>query len=262
MKRVLSAVVCIPIVLGIVLYGSSEWFLLLVVLAVGAGVYEYFSMIAKTGVEGFPVLGGILSALLIFCFYFGGIYFLEWGVLACVSLFLAWIVCEKNVKVAVDQIAYTLLGVFYVAGLSGYFLLIRQMENGRFWLLFLFAIIWLGDTAAYYGGRWWGRRTLAPSVSPNKTLEGAFFGLLGSLLGALIAHFVFLQSISLFHCLLAGGICGMIGQIGDLAESLLKRNAGVKDSSGLIPGHGGVLDRIDSLLFAGPVFYIYHKLFI
>ncbi len=258
----LTAAVIIPIVLGIVFYGSPEWFLALVILAVGAGMYEYFSLVAKMGVDGFPALGGVLGALLLFCFYFGGVYFLEWGVLVFVSLFLAWILFEKNVKVAIDQISYTLLGIGYVAGLSGYFLLIRQMENGRFWLLFLFLIIWMGDAGAYYGGRKWGRRPLAPSVSPKKTLEGTLFGLLGSLLGGLFAHFVFLQSFSLFHCLLAAGICGMIGQIGDLAESLLKRNAGVKDSSGLIPGHGGVLDRIDSLLFAGPVFYIYHKLFL
>jgi phosphatidate cytidylyltransferase len=103
---------------------------------------------------------------------------------------------------------------------------------------------------------------MAPMVSPNKTVEGAIAGLAGSLTAGLIAGFSFLDHIMIGHCLLVAFICGIIGQFGDIAESLLKRQAGIKDSGNILPGHGGVLDRIDSLLFAGPVFYCYFKFFI
>jgi len=261
LTRVISGVIAIPIVLGIVLYGSPWLFFALVAGIALVGIHEYFSMIDRIGVEGFPLVAAVLGLLLLLCFYFDGRYFLQWGGLAFVSLFAAWMIKEKNVKVALDQISYTLTGVLYVAGLSGYFLLVHRLEAGRYWVLFLFLVIWLGDTAAYYGGRRFGRRPLAPSISPKKTIEGALFGLLGSLAGGIISLLWFLDGISLLHGLLVTLICGIIGQFGDLAESLLKRNTGVKDSSGLIPGHGGVLDRIDSLLFAGPALYICHQLF-
>ncbi len=140
--------------------------------------------------------------------------------------------------------------------------LIRELEMGHAWILFLFAIIWIGDTGAYYGGRSLGKTPLAPSVSPNKTVEGAVSGLLGSLVGAGLMQIWLLSEVSLVHCLIVALVCGIIGQFGDLAESLLKRNTGVKDSGNLIPGHGGVLDRIDSLLFAGPAFFLCYKLLI
>ncbi|MFQ5450943.1 MAG: phosphatidate cytidylyltransferase [Nitrospinaceae bacterium] len=259
MKRVLSGALSIPLVLGIVLYGSPWLFFALVAAVVLAGCYEYFSMISRIGIDGFPFLGGALSVLLLVCFYFGGRYLLSWGAVAVLALFLAWMFREKNVRTALDQIAYTLLGVVYVGGLAGYVLMIRGLEGGRHWLLFLFLVIWLGDIAAYYGGKSLGKRALAPSVSPNKTREGALFGLAGSLAGGMISVFWLLDGVSLLHGLLIALICGMIGQLGDLAESLLKRNTGVKDSGGLFPGHGGVLDRIDSLLFAGPALFVYHQ---
>ena len=260
LKRVLTGVIAAPIVVGIVLYGSEWLFFALITAVVLAGIYEFFSMTDRVGIEGYPIVAATLSLLLLLCFKLEGRYLLEWGVLSLLALFFTWGIKDKNIKVALDQISYTLLGVLYVAGLSGYFILIHGLEDGRNWIVFLFLIIWLGDIAAYYGGRIFGRRPLAPDISPGKTIEGAIFGLAGSLVGAIIAKLTLFQGISLLHCLPAALICGIIGQFGDLAESILKRYAGVKDSSGLIPGHGGVLDRIDSLLFAGPVFYLYYRL--
>ncbi len=260
MTRVLSGVLAIPIVLGIVLYGSEWLFFALIAAAVLVGIFEYFAMTDRVGVEGYPVVAALLSLLLLFCFKLEGRYLQEWGVVTFLALFIAWGIKDKNIKVAVDQISYTLLGIFYVAGLSGYFISIHGLENGKLWIVFLFLITWLGDSAAYYGGRKFGKRPLAPTISPGKTIEGSLFGLLGSLVGGVIATLTFLQEVSALHCLLAAIICGIIGQLGDLAESTLKRYTGVKDSGKLMPGHGGVLDRIDSLLFAGPVFYIYYRL--
>jgi phosphatidate cytidylyltransferase len=260
LTRVISGIFAIPIVLGVVLYGSEWLFFALIAAVVQVGIYEYFTMTDRVGVEGYPVVAAVLSLLLLFSFKLEGRYLLEWGVVAFLSLFTAWAVKDKNIKVAVDQISYSLLGVFYVAGLSGYFILIHGLENGKYWIVFLFLITWLGDSAAYYGGRKFGSRPLAPTISPGKTIEGSLFGLLGSFSGGILAKFTFLPGVPLWHCLLAAIICGIIGQIGDLAESILKRYTGVKDSGKLMPGHGGVLDRIDSLLFAGPVFYLYYRL--
>ena len=185
---------------------------------------------------------------------------MEWGVFASIAIFGLWFLKENKVKVSIDQVAYTLFGVLYIAGLSGYYLLIRNLEEGVAFIFSLFLIVWLGDIAAYYWGKNFGKKPLAPLVSPNKTIEGSIAGLVGSLLAGIIAARWLLDHIMIGHCLLIALLCGIIGQFGDLAESLLKRYTGVKDSGNTIPGHGGVLDRIDSLLFAGPVFYLYFKL--
>jgi len=149
------------------------------------------------------------------------------------------------------------LGLSYLVGLRG-----LPGEDGKDLLLLLFACVICSDTAAYYVGRKLGRHRMAPSVSPKKTWEGAAAGLAGSVGGALLAHFWFYQRLSMSHALALGLALGVAGMLGDLAASILKRASGVKDSSALLPGHGGVLDRTDSLLFAGPFLYYYYRAFL
>ena len=260
MARILTSVIAIPIVTGVVYYGSPLLFLIFVAVVTLTAVYEYFTMIDRIGINGFPIPGMVLGLLLLLSFYFDGRFMAEWGLVASVTLFGSWFSQEDNVKVAIDQIAYTLFGIFYIAGLGGYYLLIRNFEDGGTLVLFLFLIVWLGDITAYYWGKNFGKKPFAPLVSPNKTLEGSIAGLTGSLLAGIIFGVWLSDNITMGHCLLVALLCGIIGQFGDLAESLLKRHVGVKDSSDFIPGHGGVLDRIDSLLFVGPVFYCYFRL--
>ena len=124
-------------------------------------------------------------------------------------------------------------------------------------LLLLFLCITMGDTFAYYTGKNLGHRPLAPTLSPKKTWEGAFGALLGSSVAALLAHFWFFTRLPLRDALILGIVLGVAGILGDLAESVIKRATGVKDASNLLPGHGGLLDRVDSLLFAGPVLFLY-----
>jgi len=259
LKRVLTGIVAVPIVLGIVYHGSPPLFLLLVVAVTLMGVREYFTIINRIGISGFPIHGIILSFLLLLSFYFNGSFMMEWGLIASLTLFAAWFFNEDNVKVAIDQISFTLFGVLYVAGLGGYSILIRNLGDGEHLIFFLLLIVWLGDIAAYYWGKDFGKKPLAPVVSPNKTMEGAIAGLVGNLAAGAIAGYWFWGQIAMVHCLLVSLICGTIGQFGDLAESLLKRHVGIKNSGDVLPGHGGILDRIDSLLFAGPMFYCYFK---
>jgi len=260
--RILTSVVGVPILLGILFYGGGWGFFLL---AAAAGILanlELSAMISNSGKTCFPAVGAVLTFLMLLNFQFGSGYFLEWGVFAGFLIFGRWFWKEENLKTALDQIAFTLFGALYCGGFLGYFLLIREIPDGEKLILFLLLVIWVGDASAYYVGRNFNERLLAPLISPGKTIEGAWGGISGTLIFAAIAHFVFLQHIALLHCLLVALICGIIGQLGDLAESLLKRNAGVKDSGALLPGHGGILDRIDSLLFAAPAFYLYLKYFI
>jgi phosphatidate cytidylyltransferase len=125
-------------------------------------------------------------------------------------------------------------------------------------VLTLLAVVWVGDSAAYFGGRALGRHKLAPEISPNKTVEGSVAGLMGSV-AAGIAMGTWLLGLSAAFMAGISLVAGIAGQIGDLAESALKRSAGVKDSSTLLPGHGGMLDRLDSLMFAAPVFYWFFR---
>jgi phosphatidate cytidylyltransferase len=138
---------------------------------------------------------------------------------------------------------------------------IKSISGGD-WLLLLFGILWIGDTSAMGFGKWLGKNKLAPTVSPNKTVEGFIGGLIGAMIIGIIMYYWKFQTIQFYHIIILSLMCSIFGQIGDLVESMWKRSIGIKDSSALIPGHGGMLDRFDSLLFASPIMYFYITLFI
>lgn len=154
-------------------------------------------------------------------------------------------------------------GVCYLALAYPFVVLVGRGTHslaGGYWLLFLFAILWVGDTAAMAGGKMFGRHKLAPRISPNKTVEGFFSGLVGAAIVAVAAIFWKFSSIGPGHVVVLALGCSVVGQIGDLVESMWKRSLNLKDSSATIPGHGGVLDRFDSLLFAAPFMYMYIRM--
>lgn len=154
-------------------------------------------------------------------------------------------------------------GIIYIACLYPfvYILGFYQLDtiSGGDILLFLFGVLWLGDTAAMFGGKAFGKHKLAPAVSPNKTVEGFISGILGALIIGIIMFFWKLEPLGLLHVLLMALGCSVFGQLGDLVESMWKRSLNIKDSSAIIPGHGGILDRFDSLLFAAPFLFFYLK---
>jgi len=155
--------------------------------------------------------------------------------------------------------------VLYVAAFLGYLVLLRMTVDQKLaakLLSLFFFIIFAGDTGAYYTGRLIGRRKLAPRISPGKTIEGSIGGLLASLMAALISKASFFAEIELSHALALALLMNLIGQIGDLCESLLKRGSDVKDAAAILPGHGGMLDRLDSILFNAPIIYCYYRFFL
>lgn len=154
-----------------------------------------------------------------------------------------------------------LWGLLYVGLLYPYVARIGLMDyqsiSGGDLLLFLFGVLWVGDTAAMFGGKAFGKHKLAPTVSPNKTIEGFVSGIVGAMIVGVIMYFWKLEPLGMYHVLFMALGCSIFGQLGDLVESMWKRSLNIKDSSAIIPGHGGILDRFDSLLFAAPFMWYY-----
>jgi phosphatidate cytidylyltransferase len=175
----------------------------------------------------------------------------------------------RNNGSAIINLGTTLLGIFYIGLFSSALIDIREFYpnvgdlylHGGYLIISVLATIWICDSAAYFGGLSLGKHKLFPRVSPKKSWEGAVFGFVFAILTMLLAHYVILDFLSLKESITLGVIIGIVGQIGDLIESLIKRDAEVKDSSALIPGHGGIFDRFDSLLFSAPVILLYLKYF-
>ncbi len=170
-----------------------------------------------------------------------------------VSLLLA-LLTPKTIIAKPQLLAWSIAGPFYI--LVTFIVMVELHYKGPAWFLFALTVAWFGDTAAYFVGRSIGKRSLYPAVSPSKTLEGSIGGLVGSLLAGCVAHFFYLQ-LPLHHVLMMAVLGGLFGQLGDLAESLLKRSVGAKDSGRLVPGHGGVLDRVDALMLTSIVIWCY-----
>jgi phosphatidate cytidylyltransferase len=191
-----------------------------------------------------PVCGGERLALAVITGLF----------LAFALLFLFRI---SDITTAAREIAYVVLGFIYIPFLLMHLVLLRQTTYGWQWLLVIMLIVMTNDTAAYYTGCAFGTHRLYPLVSPKKSIEGALGGLGGSICGTLLAKFTFFPQLTLGDALITAVAIGCLGQTGDLFESLLKRSFGVKDSGSCIPGHGGVLDRLDSIIFAAPAMYYY-----
>jgi phosphatidate cytidylyltransferase len=168
----------------------------------------------------------------------------------------------REITTAAGDAAVLLMGFLYVPLLMSHLVMIRLLPHGIPWLFLIMVIVMSGDSAAYYVGSSFGKTKLYPAVSPKKSVEGSLGGLAGSLVGAFIFKALFFHELRPLDCIATALLLGVLGQLGDLFESLLKRSCGVKDSGTIFPGHGGVLDRLDSLLFAGPAAYYYAYFFL
>jgi len=260
LKRLASAVVLLPVFLLIVVKAPAFLFNTLVVIASAAALWELVRLFEHAGR---PVDRGLaLVAGTAVTAAFGASRLLDplalptLALLVAVAAVLAAPVWRGTPDV--ERAANTLLAVMYVGWLLGFAILLHHTSAlGDELVLFVVGVTWLGETAAYLAGSTFGRHKLAPVVSPRKTVEGALAQVVASIAtGGLLAAWL-LPACGVWLGLAAGGLLGVVGQFGDLAESAIKRSAGTKDTGGLIPGHGGVLDRIDSLLFNFPAYYYF-----
>jgi len=267
MMRVLTALVLVPILIAIVGYAPPLCFLLLVCSASVLALEEYFSLAARAGLEVFRMPGHGSSLLLLSSLYGSATKVTSsWTALLILvtSLLLFFTLGLRRgnrLPTVLPGVAATLLGLFYVSLTLGLLVVVQISPTswgpGKQWVFFLLVVVWFGDTGAYYVGLALGKHPLAPLISPKKTIEGALGGLLGNVLAAILGKQILLPDAPLLQLLVLGLLLGVVSQIGDLSESALKRGAGVKDSSNLLPGHGGMLDRIDGVLFASPVMFGY-----
>jgi phosphatidate cytidylyltransferase len=159
---------------------------------------------------------------------------------------------SQDLSSTISHMGMALFGILFIGFLLAYVSLIRNMPNGRTWVLFLIITVWAGDISALLSGSFLGKHKLYPKISPNKTFEGLGGAIVGSIIVALAFSWLFIPNLKMGFCILLALGLGILGQLGDFTESMLKRSAQVKDSGTLIPGHGGMLDRLDSFLFSAP----------
>jgi phosphatidate cytidylyltransferase len=259
MRRLYSALVLAPVLYGIVRYLPPLAFFGIVLLTGMLAVLEYYRF-HYAEEELFPDawIGSIATAaVLAACQWPGLVSMLTILLLTLLAAMTGRMASRRGVASFLPDTAILTFGALYVGLTLGSYLLLRSLPFGEKLIIFVILVTWVGDAGAYYCGMRWGHRPLAPVLSPKKTVEGLMGGLAASALTALIARAWLLPQYGIVEALALGLILGAVGTLGDLAESALKRSAGVKDSGAVIPAHGGMLDRIDSLLFTGPLFYYY-----
>ena len=219
-------------------------------------MHEFYNALRN---KDFNPIAPVGYALLVLFYIFNN-DFEKLMLLVILGTFILLMIPVINLKYTFIDVAITLLGFVYVGILFSFIYLVSIKDGGAFLVWLVFIGSWMTDTAAYYAGRFLGKRKLCPKVSPKKTIEGSIGGLVGAtifcgIFGIVISKYV--PQIPIYNYFLIGALCGVLSQFGDLVASSVKRYVGIKDYSNLIPGHGGILDRFDSILFSGTVVFYY-----
>lgn len=249
-KRLFTAAVLLPLLIFYIMKLPPVYFAGLVALVSTAALVEFYSMYRTGGALKLTgiTLGVAMAAAMYLTGDIADVVIVSVLMVAAVRLFT-----RRRPDSSLAEMAPVVFGLLYIPGLMGYQMAIR--EEGPELVIFLYAAVWGGDALAYYIGKGIGKRKLYEEVSPKKTVAGAVGSLAGGALGGVVVKTALAPYMPIGKAVLAGTAIGAVAVVGDLVESMFKRDAGVKDSSSVIPGHGGVLDKIDGSLFAGPVFY-------
>jgi len=262
MKRWATGVIAVPILIGIIAYGPEEMFTLLIAFATLAGMAEYNRMVFGKGFRWEKAETLVVALFTLLAAAAG-----DRALLTAVLSFAVMVILMLNL-LRVDEegldmirVGKVIVGIMYIPLLLSHFILIRQTSSGVYWIFFILVLAFSGDIAAYYVGSRMGKTKLLPKVSPGKTVEGTIGLVVGSIAGALLFRQLFFPLLPVPHAVIMALVGSIAGQLGDLCESVLKRTAGVKDSGAMLPGHGGILDRLDCLMFITPFVY-YYRVFI
>lgn len=246
--RMITALIGIPIILAVLYYGKLP-LLVFVLLVVFLGMHEYNSILIKMNTKSWSPISYLLVAIFPLSVYLN--FNLE---ISLILIFLSLLIISLLIfRQSIRDCALQYFGIIYLGGMLSYILKLRALPFGFRYLLFVFLCIWMTDTAAYFVGKHFGKHKLAPNISPNKTIEGSLGGVFFT--GLLALFLANVWNINIIEIVSISVIVSVFAQAGDLVESALKRQANVKDSGNLLPGHGGVLDRFDSTIFAIPVAY-------
>ncbi len=270
MSRLLTAAIALPILIASILIPTLQpLFVLMAAAAMALGLYEFYVLAARKEVKPDASAGFLGAAGLFTIFYFAtpdprgrldtqtiAMFLIALTIGTLVSVTFRGAPFDKMIAAA----AITIIGVLYVVFLGGHLVALRngfEQPLSAHLLSFFFLVLMGADTAAYYIGRAIGKHKLAPKISPGKTWEGLAGGIVAALAFATLAHFWFFRELPLKWALPLAGVMAILGILGDLTESALKRGAGAKDAAKILPGHGGILDRLDSLLFSAPLLYYF-----
>ncbi|OGS45881.1 MAG: hypothetical protein A2539_05405 [Elusimicrobia bacterium RIFOXYD2_FULL_34_15] len=269
LNRFLISLILIPVVFVAVYLGFIP-FLVFICGVCFISAYEFWALVSKMGFSPRKLFGNIVILLIVVSIFFNGSKIASTvsneatALIFTVSILLLFIyeVIKFDIRTALPSLAVTCLGIIYVGWLPGHFILIRDiMPDGFKYTIVLLATVWIADSAAYFIGSTYGTHLLSP-VSPKKTVEGSIASIIFSILTILIVKIFFIKALRNSDVFFLGILTSVSAQYGDLAESLIKRSAGVKDSSKLMKNHGGLLDKLDSFIFAAPMFYYYIKFFV
>jgi len=262
-KRWQTALIVLPI-LFLIVYGSISFFILALMAALIC-LYEYYGIAIKdcSIKHEACILGFAITTVWILLVYFNYLEYL-WMLAVFNLMILAVIIVVhfNDQPDIIDIVIRQALGIIYIPGLLGFMLLIHQFEKGHCWIYVTFMMIFACDTGGYFVGKQFGKHALCRAVSPKKTIEGFLGGLVLCVITCIVFASLFGLPISVGHMIGLSVIVGIIAPLGDLFESAFKRAADIKDSGNLLPGHGGLLDRIDAFLFAGPLIYGYKIFFL
>lgn len=259
--RELTAAVLAPLTIWIIGWSHEYVFDAAIAAIAILALYEFLALGIRKGYD-MPIVLCMLVTLFIIAAFILESVSVEMGMFVTLLVIPASYIFRKgSIEEALPSSAIAVLATMYVGMLAGSLIRLRNdFPVGPKLVFFLLLVVWLGDAGAYYIGKKFGRRQLSPRISPKKTVEGLIGGVVTSAITAAVIHFTFFPQFPLAHAIIVGVVLSITGVIGDLAESMWKRSAAVKDSGTLIPGHGGFLDRFDSILFTAPILYVYWAL--
>jgi len=260
-KRLITSFLILGVVFSIIFLMPGWVFCTLTVIFIIIALNEFFSIVEKKGYvvyKYFGIVAGSIIPVAIYLHVGEGIANLEpfFIVIACLFTFVLQFIRRDTAKDHLLSAALTLFALFYISWLFSFFIKIKYLPDGAMLVTFLILVTKISDVGAYFFGKKFGKRPLIPRISPKKTKEGSTVGLISSILMAILCRGL-MPDTPLLHIVFLGFLLGIVGEVGDLAESLLKRDFDVKDSSKNLPGLGGVLDVVDSLLFTAPIYYFY-----
>ncbi len=247
----------LPLVLIVTLLVSDLFFSLVVALVSAVALWEFYSMVMDEHRAGEKYAAIAVGVLVVFAASCDQLLLVEVLPLCFIAVAVAFLARFRDINVVVSELGLIALGWLYIPVLLSHMIMLHSFAAGRGWVVLVLAMTMLCDSCAYFAGSKWGRHSLYPAISPNKTVEGAVGGLLGALIAAAVGSLWLPEAVAWHDLLAVGVLVGIFGQLGDLFESMVKRYAGSKDSGTIFPGHGGMLDRVDSLLFAFPCVYAY-----
>ncbi|HET6515767.1 MAG TPA: phosphatidate cytidylyltransferase [Thermodesulfovibrionales bacterium] len=255
--RLVVAVIVLPLFYLYVMKLHQIYFFVLILIVAAVAQAEFYAMYR---VRGLLKASGLVGGLVLLAIMYFSRTAMTDGIIS-VFLIIAGmrLIGKRDPSQSLHDIAPVIIALLYIPCSLGFQLLLRS--EGPAWILFLFGCVWASDSLAYYVGKGIGKRKLYVEVSPNKTVAGAFGSLSGGAAAGWLLNLLLIQTMGHAESLIVGLIIGATSIVGDLVESMFKRDAGVKDSSTLIPGHGGVIDKIDGVLFAGPVLYWVSRVF-